>query len=218
MQTSHEEARSTYADSLEHIPERTELPFVLNARNLLGTGVEVGVQEGKFSVHLLKHWHGTRLICVDSWREQGDDYQDIANVPQQVHELYYRRTLARLLPFGDRTEVWRMTSAEAAGKIVDGSLDFVYLDARHDCESVLEDLHLWYPKIRPGGIFAGHDYLNGRLPQGVFGVKKAVDAFLAEKGLPVFSTRDDTPFVSWISLMSAHETLSASSQRRDKED
>ena len=63
-------------------------------------------------------------------------------------------------------------------------MDFVYIDARHDYESVLEDLNAWFHKVKPGGILAGHDYADGMLPQGDFGVKSAVDEFFAEQRHP----------------------------------
>ena len=37
----------------------------------------------------------------------------------------------------------------------DGYFDYVYLDAMHDYCSVNDELQLWWPKIRRGGIFAG---------------------------------------------------------------
>lgn len=51
----------------------------------------------------------------------------------------------------------RRTSVDAAVLFADGSLDFVFLDAAHDTPSVMADLRAWWPKIRLGGILAGHD-------------------------------------------------------------
>lgn len=50
------------------------------------------------------------------------------------------------------------TSLRAARTFADGSLDFVYIDGNHTRESVLEDCRAWWPKIKPGGTLAGHDY------------------------------------------------------------
>ena len=36
----------------------------------------------------------------------------------------------------------------------------MFIDARHSYDAVLEDLNAWWPKIRPGGILAGHDYVD----------------------------------------------------------
>ena len=80
-------------------------------------------------------------------------------------------------------------------------MDFVYIDARHDYESVLEDLDAWCPKMKPGGIIAGHDYVDGMFAQGDFGVKSAVDEFFGERGIPVHGTKGPSPvelFPSWI--------------------
>jgi Methyltransferase domain len=194
--------RRTYTHTLAYVPARDELPAVLRSRRLLGRGVEVGVKLGKFSDFLLARWPGEKLISVDPWLAAGpDDYVDHANVSQDEHERSYRETCQRLAKYGDRSEIWRQTSLQAADQIEDGTLDFVYLDARHDYESVKEDLEAWFPKVRAGGIVAGHDYADGSFPSGDFGVKRAVDEFFARLHLPVFQTRGSTPvemFPTWL--------------------
>jgi len=119
----------------------------------------------------------SKLILVDPWRELGDGYRDIANVAQREHDRALAEAKRRLAPFGERAEFWRTTSLQAATMTSDASMDFIYLDARHDYEAVMDDLRAWYPKLRPGGVFAGHDYVDGDLPEGVFGVRSAVDDF-----------------------------------------
>ena len=66
-------------------------------------------------------------------------------------------------------------SADAAKTVPDDSLDFVYLDARHDFNGVFEDLSVWWPKLKMGGILAGHDYCDGERPEGDFFVQTAVN-------------------------------------------
>lgn len=51
----------------------------------------------------------------------------------------------------------RMTSMEAVRTYENRSLDFVFIDACHNYEEVLKDLHGWWRKIRLGGVLAGHD-------------------------------------------------------------
>jgi Methyltransferase domain len=171
------------------IETRRELPELLNRRGLFGMGVEVGVQQGAFSEAILRRWRGRKLISVDSWTEAPrDEYVDVANVTQGDHERFYAQTVERLREFGERSVIWRTTSVEAAARIEPRSLDFIYLDARHDYASVKEDLEAWCHKLRPGGIFSGHDYVDGTLPMGVFGVKSAVDEFFGELGLRVNQT------------------------------
>jgi GR25 family glycosyltransferase involved in LPS biosynthesis len=94
----------------------------------------------------------------------------------------FSANLARAGVLG-RIVAHRCTSLAAAAQFDDGSLDFVFLDARHTFEDVRQDLAAWWPKLRPGGLFAGHDYAHWP------GVRAAVDAFRAEHGLAqVFRT------------------------------
>eukprot|EP00758_Cryptobia_borreli_P017336 Tbor_TRINITY_DN6182_c4_g1::TRINITY_DN6182_c4_g1_i11::g.22020::m.22020 len=37
--------------------------------------------------------------------------------------------------------------------------DYIYVDARHDYKGVLDDISQWWPKLKKGGIMAGHDYV-----------------------------------------------------------
>lgn len=194
--------RRTYAERLDTIPSRDELPALLNARGLLGTAVEIGVKTGKYSHFLLTEWRGQRLISIDPWLEDAPEaYVDTANVPQSEQERLYEQTRERLAQHGGRSEIWRTTSTEGAERVPDASLDFVYIDARHDYASVLEDLGAWFPKVRPGGILGGHDYATGHFRQGDFGVKQAVDEFFAERGIRVYATEGRPPaemFASWL--------------------
>jgi FkbM family methyltransferase len=86
------------------------------------------------------------------------------------------------------------------------SLDFVYLDARHDYASVLEDLEAWFDKVRPGGVLSGHDYIDGDFAAGVFGVKSAVNEFFEARGIPVYSTLLDEPWLTWFVEIPAPES------------
>ena len=59
-----------------------------------------------------------------------------------------------------------------------GYFDWLYLDACHARECVAEDLQDWWPKLKPGGVFAGHDYWDTvQFPW--IDVRSAVDEFLA---------------------------------------
>jgi len=191
--------RPTYARTLRAVPSRLELPILLNARRLLGTGVEVGVDEGVFSDYLLTWWRGQRLISVDAWMEMpANEYADTCNTSQLSMEEKYERSRSLLSSHGARSEIRRELSVEAAAKVEPRSLDFVYLDARHDFDGVTEDLHAWFGKIRPGGLMAGHDYNDGVFVEGVHGVRSAVDGFFASRALPVRHTYTDVPAASWI--------------------
>lgn len=176
---------------------------MLNRRGLLGCAAEVGVKRGEFSEALLDVWRGRHLISIDPWAEAIDDYRDIANVRQAEHERFHRETLARLRRHGSRSTVWRMTGTAAAANLPHHCLDFVYLDARHDRDSVLHDLGQWFDKLRPGGVLAGHDYLDGSFPEGEFGVRSATEEFFTRRHLKVRATFADPPWPSWYVLLAS---------------
>ena len=49
-------------------------------------------------------------------------------------------------------------SAERANDFEDESLDVVYIDASHEFVDVDTDIKMWRPKLKKGGLLAGHDY------------------------------------------------------------
>merc|ERR1740121_1256224 len=104
-------------------------------------------------------------------------YVDIANVQttevRRQHRVYCEARLRDALLSG-RAQIVDMDSAMAASTVADGELDFVYLDARHDLAGVVADIRAWWPKVRPGGVFAGHDYVDGEFPEGDFFWKSAL--------------------------------------------
>ena len=190
--------RTTYPFGVPFIINRLELPFILNRRGLLGEGVEVGVQYGFFSEHILKNWTGRRLYSVDLWKAfPKERYKDISNVSQEEQDRIYDEARARLAPFGERSKIMRLPSLEAVKEFKNGQMDFVYIDAMHTYEDVLEDLQAWHPKVHPGGILCGHDYLNGEIEGSVYGVKRAVDEFAARHGYRVRVSLGEPVFKSW---------------------
>lgn len=136
-------------------PYREYLADVLNWNNITGPVVEIGVHRAEFSCGFLDRWRGTTYYAVDPWFNP-PGYEDPIVYASPDREADYRTAVDRLSQYGDRIRVLRMTSEEAAA-IVDGPLAMVYVDADHRYETVLQDLRLWYRKVGPGGIVAGHD-------------------------------------------------------------
>lgn len=177
---------------------RLHIGEYLNGLGLEGSGAEIGVKAGFFSNHLLATWKGSRLYSIDPWSwEPGDNYVDKANVSQEEHEEFRELAESLLAQHAGRSRVLRLSSDRAYQVFAKESLDFVYLDARHDYQSVRSDILRWWSRIRRGGILAGHDYLDGHLPQGEFGVKMAVDEFAESVLAEVMVTQEDD-WPSWL--------------------
>jgi predicted O-methyltransferase YrrM len=62
-------------------------------------------------------------------------------------------------------------SDSAHVKIPNESLDLIYIDGDHETESTIKDIRNYSPKVRPGGVIAGHDINSEK-------VRRAVDAEL----------------------------------------
>lgn len=137
------------------------LDLVFNLNNLVGktgVGVEVGVFRGDLTQHILGHWRGGTMFLIDVWREIGNEYQDVCNNDEQLQ--YMVDTANVIKGHEHRAHMIRTTSKVASTLFQDESLDFIYIDANHKYDAVKEDLELWYPKLKKGGVFSGHDYLN----------------------------------------------------------
>ena len=58
----------------------------------------------------------------------------------------------------DRVLPLTCNSVVAAKHIKDGTVGFCLIDATHEFKDVVQDIKAWRPKIKPGGILAGHDW------------------------------------------------------------
>jgi hypothetical protein len=189
---------------------RQEIPNFLQSDGGLSVGVEVGVKTGDFSYEILSKWaRCSKFYLVDIWRQQ-KNYIDGANVNDRRQDQLFNITQARLKPFENKLQYLRMFSSEASKLIPDSSVDFVYVDARHDFCGAYEDITLYWPKIRRGGILAGHDFkfasetdakddwslcMNGTRHPGA--VKGAVLQFAQETGTQVVVTYGEA-WPSWL--------------------
>jgi hypothetical protein len=157
---------------------RKDIPALLNCLGLVNEGVEVGVQAGVHASAFLKIWDGRRLNLVDNYgsgvtseKTSARFYIDIANINgTTIRELHRSNCEARLAAdvSRGRARIVVSESTAAAAEMKNSSLDFVYLDARHDFMGVVADIQAWWPKVKVGGVFAGHDFVDGEFPEGDF--------------------------------------------------
>ena len=121
---------------------------------------EVGVQRGLFSKLILKCIPSIeKLYLIDLW-EQQPNYNDRANVKNSIQESYYQETLHNIQPWKAKVTVLKGYSSIMCHDIPNDSLDWVFIDARHDYLGCREDIACYYPKVKQGGIVSGHDYMT----------------------------------------------------------
>lgn len=140
--------------------------------------VELGVYKGEFAEFCWNTLSPKRHVLIDFWEydrygfelrdaPQNAEREEIFKVyfdgaPREVLRRAYEDVVAR---FTDRigSEVIKEDIAIAADRFEDGSFDLIYLDGNHSYEYVLRDLHLWYPKLTPGGLFVCNDFFESPL-------------------------------------------------------
>jgi predicted O-methyltransferase YrrM len=138
--------------------------------------VEVGTFRGRFAKILCEGNPKLTLTCVDAWKAYAG-YRDYTI--QAELDAKFLEAQEKLAPYG--ATFIRAFSVDAATQFKDGSISFVYIDANHSYEGCTTDLMAWVPKVRPGGIVAGHDYrhfrrgLNIRVVEAVNGYTAAHD-------------------------------------------
>lgn len=119
-----------------------------------------------FAMHVFDHWQGSpddvsgalaKMMATedrgaeDMFRENIRYFLEFHDLPAGIVRVHYG-------PFADFHPA-----------VPTGGAAFGYIDANHEYEAVDDDIRLAWPKIRKGGILAGHDY-------GVFpGVTEAVN-------------------------------------------
>lgn len=95
--------------SLPIIGSRSEFGALLEQLGFR-TGIEIGVQRGRFAAHLLHTWPGcTAYYGIDPWEHQAE-YADAANVQQAEHDSNYAATRAALAQFGPKVHLLRSYS------------------------------------------------------------------------------------------------------------
>lgn len=157
-------------------------------------GAEVGVEKGKNAQTMFEIIPNLKLFGVDPYKQHPQasyayhaalrhwNPQYLHNCKQQCLKRMRGRNFTLLQGFGE----------DMVKKIKDNSLDFVYIDADHSYDFIMQDIILWGRKVRKGGIVSGHDYFydndrSGRRAK----VTQAVNDYTRVHGIKFFITNED---------------------------
>lgn len=186
---------------IKKITYRDELPTVLKILGLNNRMCELGVQNGGFLWKLMTISRPKYLLGIDVWDNKLSPYWT-----QEAHDKCYNHVLTSF----KKAESWTGVFADIVkgdhsviySDYEDGSFDFVYIDSDHCYEPTQRDIAQWWPKVKVGGIIAGHDYKHrsGISKLGIpfkWGVVEAVNEFVAENNIKYFHLTDESS-KSWI--------------------
>lgn len=158
--------------------------------------VELGVYKGQFTQTLARRAPNMMIFAIDAWTTY-DGYKDYPE--GDLESVGWNQAVERCFRYPN-VQMIKAWSKDAVKTFPDASLDYLFIDANHTYECAKEDIALWAPKVKPGGIVMGHDYLDTsrseRLKHLEFGVIQAVNEWVEQNGIKhLFLTADNYP--SW---------------------
>ena len=166
------------------------LPDILEPES---TMIEIGSYMGESTLLFASTGLFNKVYAIDPF-EIGEEFntfleQDSVKLDYPVTGFIEKefKTNTRYFNFIEHLNEY---SYNVADSFNNRSIDFIYIDGDHSYDSVKKDLELYLPKMKEGGVIAGHDYTNLRWP----GVVQAVDEAIGKPD----HTFDDT---SWIKLL-----------------
>lgn len=120
--------------------------------------VEIGCWKGRSAsfmcVEIIKNNKNIKFDCIDTWKGSSE-HQHLSEVQNdKIYDIF----LENMKPVENYYTSIRSKSVDASTLYEDQSLDFVFIDGDHSYDAVINDISSWFPKIKSGGILAGHDY------------------------------------------------------------
>lgn len=157
--TDRRSAAHQFLASLPPIPCRDDFAVIVQSHfNQTGRAAEIGVFQGDFAKINLRRWRG-EYFAIDAWAWRPDDDPHDKNFRRARDNDLNFEVARRAMAFaGSRVRQMRSLSLDAAKSFPDSHFDWIFLDALHTAQGLTRDLHAWWPKLRPGGLFSGDDY------------------------------------------------------------
>ena len=155
----------------DFIDAPSDVKSLIHSINLHGdnlVGLELGVFRGASFCTLLQNCPNIKtLYGIDSWQPYKDylkdpydgntwaydmDEKEIKFIRlQALHNIEYSG-------YKQKAVIIEKDSDDALDDFQDQSLDFIFVDAYMTYEQAVNDMEKWYPKLKEGGLFTGHDY------------------------------------------------------------
>lgn len=124
----------------------------MGKKNLIGC--EVGVAQGLHAVEIFNNLDIKKLYLVDPYMP----YVDWDGYIKKRVIFDKSKAIINLSAYSDRYEFIYKSSKRACKLFEDGFFDFIYVDDNHSRKHVKQSGESWYPKVKDGGVFGGHDF------------------------------------------------------------
>lgn len=146
----------------------SDISLLIQAINVLGEdliGLELGVLRGDSSMTILQNCSIKKLYLVDNWKPYYDYLKTIPDgqpayymdqINQELNEFMTRHKI-KYSGYGERVSIMKENSIKAANLIKNNYLDFIFFDAMMTEDQTFQEALAFFPKIKKGGFFMGHD-------------------------------------------------------------
>tara|TARA_R100000008_G_scaffold2646_1_gene2060 strand:- start:41 stop:682 length:642 start_codon:yes stop_codon:yes gene_type:complete len=147
-------------------------------------GLELGVFTGTSFLTLLHSLPNIKTLHgIDNYKPYGDCIGQpytgtpFYSVDQKDSEVHRFTAFHRIEHSGMKEKVvfHEMDSSEALKKFEPESLDFIFLDDYMSYEQIVDEVRSWYPIVKNGGLFSGHDWGIAITRKGVSEVRDEVE-------------------------------------------
>lgn len=163
----------------DFVDYRADIQFIIHCIGLQGkniVGAEVGLFRAESFCTILQNCPNvSKLYGIDSWKPY-TDYLGIGPMEVQEKDIDLVKFQAyhnfKWSGETDRGVILEQDSKDAVMTFDDNSLDFIFLDSYLAYEQALDDLNTWYNKVKPGGLFAGHDWNTMQVKEAVTTFRK----------------------------------------------
>lgn len=147
---------------------RSDIQYLIQAINVMGedlVGLELGVFRGDSSMTILHNCSIKKLYLVDNWKPYHDFLKPIPDgkpayfvnqIDSEINEFLTRHAI-KYSGMSEKVEIIKKDSLDALEHIENESLDFIFFDAMMSQKQSFAEAMAYYPKIKKGGFFMGHD-------------------------------------------------------------
>lgn len=138
---------------VKHVKNTKLLPNRSMLLDLLpknAVAAELGVDFGGFSELILKQCQPKKLHLIDFW---GSSRYNVDKKNHVFEKFDKQRSEGQI-------EINLGLSTVVVDQFEDSYFDWIYIDTDHTYQTTKDELERYAPKIKPGGIMAGHDYIS----------------------------------------------------------
>jgi len=146
-----------------------------------GIVAEIGTYKGEMSRAILDICDPKKLFLIDCWEMSVNLQDELAFHNHDEGEVIYQGVLNYFSNEikSKQIEIVREYSTKCFNRFPNNFFDWIFIDADHTYNGVMNDLVNFSSKVKDGGFILGHDYTNHEdAKKQNFGVVEAVNDFV----------------------------------------